>query len=296
MKYLEKMTKKRLGEVLVEEGLLSNEQVNESLKLQKKSGQKLGEILIQLGYVSDYDIARTLAVQFQLPFISLKTYRLEKEVISILPKEMLHDHQIVPIDRIEDILLLVISGFISRKVIGQIEKAAGAELAFYIGLASEVKEVLNEFCPLPLEEVRRRQREIKLEAQAAREPEEQGEEEEIVEMTPKPAAPPEQETQAPLPQSAAPEPQQQQPPAKPKPQPRQQPQQPQTIETGVDGTRTYEISALDVDDTSEWEKVLSEADSIVGEDGEAGDWLKIFDDAEDAVRKEIEEKQQDDDE
>ena len=64
-----KLTKKRLGELLIAEGLIHNDQVQEALAEQQKNGLLLGEALIKLGYVTELDIAGALSTQFGLPYI-----------------------------------------------------------------------------------------------------------------------------------------------------------------------------------------------------------------------------------
>jgi hypothetical protein len=336
MKYLEKMIKKRLGEVLLEEGLVTNEQVSEALNLQKKSSKRMGELLVELGYVSEQDIARTLAMQFQLPFISLKDYRLDKNLINSIPRELLHEYQLVPLDQMSGILVIVMAGFISRELMEQLQKISGCELAIYIGLSSEVRVVLDENCPLPTAKIAERSREIRKKeiTEAIVKPTEPPAEAPLQPAAGAPAAaqkpaaapaaqnaPPRSPGQQPVPGkpvqpgaphagTALPRPPAQ-PPAPGKPAQPGEPQQPAarrakgpssifktasspdiaSIHREDDGSKTYEIAAPNVDDQNEWQKVLKEADAVLDESGGSGDdWLKMFDDAEAAVRDDIKKK------
>src|SRR4029453_6801803 len=70
--------RRRIGEILVNDGVASPEQIEEALMVQKSSGDLLGSILMDMGVVSEADIARTLCVQYQLPFICLANYEVDE--------------------------------------------------------------------------------------------------------------------------------------------------------------------------------------------------------------------------
>lgn len=76
----------RLGEILVQQGLLSNDQLTKSLELQKVSGKKLGRVFIDGGYVSEIQISQAIARQLQVPFVDLKQFNAKPEVVRVLPE------------------------------------------------------------------------------------------------------------------------------------------------------------------------------------------------------------------
>lgn len=76
----------RLGEILVQQGLLSADQLNKSLDEQKRSGRKLGRVFIESGYVTETEISEALARQMQIPFIDLKQFSVNPDVVRKLPE------------------------------------------------------------------------------------------------------------------------------------------------------------------------------------------------------------------
>lgn len=76
----------RLGDMLVERGHISGEQLEEALANQKVSGQKLGRILIENGYVKEDDMLQELSLQLKIPFIDLLHYKFKPEVIKLIPE------------------------------------------------------------------------------------------------------------------------------------------------------------------------------------------------------------------
>ena len=87
MPNITKITKKKLGEILVNEGLITNEQIQEGLSEQQKSGGLLGENLIKLGYVTELDIAAAMSTQFNLPYIDATRYTISKEAFGLVPTD-----------------------------------------------------------------------------------------------------------------------------------------------------------------------------------------------------------------
>ena len=76
----------RLGDLLIQQGLLTDEQLKLALDEQKRSGRKLGRIFVDSGYVTEEGISKALARQLQIPFIDLRTYPLKAEAINKLPE------------------------------------------------------------------------------------------------------------------------------------------------------------------------------------------------------------------
>ena len=78
--------KVRLGEILLQQGLLTDTQLQEALDEQRKSGRKLGRVFVEKGFVSEEQISTALARQLQVPFVNLKHFSLKPEVAMRLPE------------------------------------------------------------------------------------------------------------------------------------------------------------------------------------------------------------------
>lgn len=78
--------KVRLGEILVQQKLLSEEQLGLALAEQKRSGRKLGRVFIDSGYVTEEQIAGALARQLNIPYINLKFYNINPDLVRLLPE------------------------------------------------------------------------------------------------------------------------------------------------------------------------------------------------------------------
>jgi len=77
----------RLGEILVKESLISQEQLQKALEYQRANGGKLGSCLTKMGYITDDDITGVLSRQYGVPSINLKYYEIDPNVIRLIPQD-----------------------------------------------------------------------------------------------------------------------------------------------------------------------------------------------------------------
>ena len=83
-----KPEKIRLGEVLLEQGQLTREQLDAALREQRRSGRKLGRVLMDSGFLTEEQIAGALARQLQIPFIDLRRFNIRPELATRLPETL----------------------------------------------------------------------------------------------------------------------------------------------------------------------------------------------------------------
>jgi len=76
----------RLGDLLIQQGLLTDEQLKIALDEQKRTGRKLGRVFVESGYVTEAGISQALARQLQIPFIDLKSFTPKPDLIKLLPE------------------------------------------------------------------------------------------------------------------------------------------------------------------------------------------------------------------
>jgi twitching motility protein PilT len=88
---------KPLGEVLVDERLISREQLQQALLRQKETGQPLGKILLESGLIEEKSLVEAVAKQIGLPFVDLETERLEPTIAAMVPPEFAREREAVPV-------------------------------------------------------------------------------------------------------------------------------------------------------------------------------------------------------
>ncbi len=102
----------KLGDLLVLQGVITDEQLEKALVQQKKTNQKIGDCLIEMGLVTDNDIADVLEVQLGIPRIHLRGIGISQDIISLVNGSVLRKHNVLPIEYSEgnsNVLVLAMS-------------------------------------------------------------------------------------------------------------------------------------------------------------------------------------------
>lgn len=89
---------KQLGEILLEEGLVSEDQLLAALDEQLARGQSLGRVLVDMGILSELQLVSALAAQLGMPFADLDEYQVDRQAVSIVPGSVLRRYKVLPID------------------------------------------------------------------------------------------------------------------------------------------------------------------------------------------------------
>ena len=107
MRPYKRVINKKLGQILLENGIISRDDLEEAIKKQKIDGKLLGEDLVDLGYATEEEITAAVSAQYGIPYLSLEQYEIESSIINLVPEHMAKKHRYIPLDRMGDILTLV---------------------------------------------------------------------------------------------------------------------------------------------------------------------------------------------
>ena len=88
--------KKRIGDILVEEGILTEEQLEEALKAAKAENKKIGEAITDLGFATEQDIAEALSSQLGFEYVNLSTVHIPDNVLGLINESVLRKHLMIP--------------------------------------------------------------------------------------------------------------------------------------------------------------------------------------------------------
>ena len=90
----------RLGDLLVKEKVITQEQLEQALKVQKDTGCRLGSALVRLGFLSEEDVTNFLSRQYGVPAINLSYFEIDPAVVKLIPFETARRYQILPLSRV----------------------------------------------------------------------------------------------------------------------------------------------------------------------------------------------------
>jgi type IV pilus assembly protein PilB len=148
----------RLGEILVKESLITQDQLQKALEFQRANGGRLGSCLTKLGFITDDDITGVLSRQYGVPSINLKYYEIDPTVIRLIPQDTALRYQVIPLSRVGSVLTIAMTdptnvfamddvkfmtGFNVEPVVASEAAIAEAISRFYGASASNGEELTN---------------------------------------------------------------------------------------------------------------------------------------------------------
>jgi len=135
----------RIADALVEDGLLSPNQIEELLERQKKEGARLVKLLIDKDkqYVSPDDLAVSMGRVLNVSPINLARINILPEVIELLPREMAHNHKVVPVSRLEDKLFLAMADPLNVMALDDVKRITKLEISPLIASEKAITDKLN---------------------------------------------------------------------------------------------------------------------------------------------------------
>ena len=135
----------QLGRLLVNAGLISEDQLSKALEEQKKTAEKIGSILIKLDYIDEDTLLKFLSKQFRVPSISIEPQDADPEVVKLIPPDMANRYEVFPIRRKGRTLILGMVNPGDITAIDAIKFATGLEIEPVVIAHSKMKALLEKF-------------------------------------------------------------------------------------------------------------------------------------------------------
>ena len=136
---------KRLGELLIEDQIISNDDLAIALRKQVETGLSLGRILIDMGKASEWEMAATLGKQLNVPFITLAHYEIDPEVLESIPEELVHKYQIVPVDKTGDTLTIALADPSNIYLLDELKLLTRCQIIPVISFESDIREAIAKY-------------------------------------------------------------------------------------------------------------------------------------------------------
>ena len=140
-----KIINKRLGELLVEKGLITQKQLDEALELQKDKDGLIGEILVELKYTTEDDIAKMLTAQYGFAYLPLSNYEIDQSLISLIPERVARQYCLIPIDKIGNNLTIAMSNPLNTQAVEDMETLASCSVQTFVSTASDIKQAIERY-------------------------------------------------------------------------------------------------------------------------------------------------------
>lgn len=138
----------RLGDLLVKQKLLSEQDLQTALQKQKGSGRKIGEVLVDEGYIEEEMIVRALQLQLGLNVVQLTGIHIPKEILSLVSVDLLKKYEVIPFELDPynaNILHLAMSDPMDMAAIDDLSIVTNLQIEPYIAASREIRAAIDRF-------------------------------------------------------------------------------------------------------------------------------------------------------
>ena len=139
--------KDRLTEILIKNKLITQEQLNLALDVQRKKGGRLSEIIIELKFIKESDLISALSEGLSFPLIDLKRFKIDPEITKIIPHNIARQYQIIPISKIGDVITLAMADPLNVFVIDHVESLTGYKINPIISSSQDILQAIEVSYP-----------------------------------------------------------------------------------------------------------------------------------------------------
>ena len=137
------MAYKRLGELLLAAGTLTEEELNRGLKLKEGTRDRLGTVLISNGIITETQLIEAMQMQLGIEFIDLTRYNIPTELAQAIPKNLARQYQVVPVRIVKDEIYLAMSDPMNFIAIEEVRKASRKKVVPMVATAAGVEHAIQ---------------------------------------------------------------------------------------------------------------------------------------------------------
>ncbi|MEE9398093.1 MAG: STAS domain-containing protein, partial [Methylococcales bacterium] len=131
-------TGKRLGDMLTDENLVTEDKIDQAFKLQESTGKRMGQILVEKGWLEEANLLRLLSLQLNVPFVKLRMGLSDPEVTPIINKEVARRLNVLPLFRVRNELTLATCDPQAFPVLDEIKQLTGCSVRPVLARREEI--------------------------------------------------------------------------------------------------------------------------------------------------------------
>jgi len=137
--------RKAIGQRLVEEGLISREQLEIALREQKRTGEQLGRILQSLGFVSEDSLCASLSDELGVPRVSLSDYHFDPALMELVPAKLAEEHQLIALSVEDGVLSVAMADPCDIVAVDAVRKHTGRTVKVLAASPREIRVALDRY-------------------------------------------------------------------------------------------------------------------------------------------------------
>jgi type IV pilus assembly protein PilB len=139
------MSEHRLGELLIRENLITLVQLKDADETRRKTGEKLGYTLTKLGFIGERDLTSFLSKQYGVPSINLNEFEIDAEVIKLVPREMAQQHQVIPVQRAGNALIVAMADPSNLHAIDDVKFLTGYNIEPVVASEEAIRNAIERY-------------------------------------------------------------------------------------------------------------------------------------------------------
>ncbi len=139
--------KERLTEILINNKLITQEQLENALLVQREKGGRLSDIIISLKFIKENELVTTLSEGLGLPLIDLKRFKIDPEVVKIIPVNIARHYQIIPVSKMGDTVTLATADPLNIFAIDHVASLTGYKINPIISSSQDISQTIDLVYP-----------------------------------------------------------------------------------------------------------------------------------------------------
>ncbi len=140
-----RMITKKLGELLVEQKIVKESELQKAMQIQKEKGGLLGSILVLLGFATEEQIAQALTTQYGIPYLPLKNYEIDLDIVKLNPRNVAEQYAMIAIDKVGNSLTVAMSNPLNLHAIEDIELITNCKVQTFVSTQSDIKAIIIKY-------------------------------------------------------------------------------------------------------------------------------------------------------
>jgi len=134
-----------MGQMLIEIGVISKEQLTAALVEQEQSGEKLGTVLIKQGALSEQQLMESLELMLGIPWVHISKMQIDPEIIKILPPHLISQHKVLPLKKHNNSLTVAMADPLNQQSIDDLSMASGMDIIPVIASERELDLAIGQY-------------------------------------------------------------------------------------------------------------------------------------------------------
>lgn len=146
MKHLmHRKTGKRLGELLIEQKIIDSWQLDKALTIQNDNGRRvlIGKIISEAGFAKEEDVIAAFITQYNFPYLPIKNYRLNLDIIKMIPDKVIRRHRVIPLNKTGDIFSIAMVNPLDKKAIEEVANICQCPIRIFLSSPSDIDEAIK---------------------------------------------------------------------------------------------------------------------------------------------------------